>query len=508
MSARQQNADAVRQLFAPPSDTADIHRSHDRHWLITLSGNLLATAVQFITTIILARLLTPSDFGVMAMVMGVIGVGHVLRNMGLTVATVRYPDITPEQVSVLFWINLALGFGLTLLAILAAPWIGSLYGDERLPLVALVLAVNFVLGAFPGHHRALLNRNMRFAELARIHVLSTLASASLTLMLAYHGFGYWAIVAASVLQAGTTAVLSWSLCPWRPGWPRRGTGARSLIKFGGYVLAFGVLSFAAKNVHNMALGRVEGASAVGLFNRALQLTVLLTGMITGALGTVAIATLSRLAHEPEEYRQHFRAIASRIAVLSAPLAVLMFVEAELIIPVLFGPQWSASVELLRILSLSIAIKTFFPTAGWLHLSRGDARGLMRWGALGWTVHIAFALVGVQYGLQGVAYAIVCSHCVLFVPTLRAAMADTAVSFGDLWQVGRTPLLTAILAAPILYPWAALGLPDPALLILASGAYASLYLLLLAALSAHYRQLFGDWLAGLRRRLSRRLPGRS
>lgn len=432
--------------FSDQAAADEVLDSTARHWLVTVMGRGGAHAIQFIALLALARILVPADFGLVAMIMSVIGVGHVFRDLGLSVATIRQPDLTHEQVSTLFWVNLLFGLLITGVASALAPVLARLYDDPRATQVTLVMAWTFFISGVGTQHIALLRRYLKFKRLAVMNIVAMLAGQGCAVVLALLGFGYWALVAALLLNALVKSGMAWIVCRWLPGRPHWNAQIRDMVSFGGYLVVFTLMGYGAMNMPNVLIGSLWGAAAVGFYSRAYRLLTLFIGYIIGPLDIVAPAGLSRLLDDASAYRKHYLDTTSIMLLLTAPIGMVCVVAAPDIVRVVLGPQWGETAVLLRILALAIVPQTLCATSGWLYMSHGDSRRMMIWGLGGWGTLIVFLVVGSLFGALGVAWAYVAGMFVLLYPCMRLAYAVTSIRMTDLLRLGWPVVLPAVIAA--------------------------------------------------------------
>ena len=216
---------------------ADLKGRSVRGGLLTLTSQGAQFLMQSISTVVLARLLVPADFGLVAMVTAVTGLGQAFADLGLSEATIQHPEISHEQVSTLFWINVAIGLTLMSITAALAPVLAWFYREPRLKDITLLLSLTFLVGGLRVQHDALLRRQMRFTSLAIRDVTSYVLAVPVAITLAWRGAGYWALVALPLTLNSTQMSLSWLMAHWTPGLPRRDAKVRSLIAFGGNVAA-------------------------------------------------------------------------------------------------------------------------------------------------------------------------------------------------------------------------------------------------------------------------------
>ena len=241
---------------------------------------------------VMARLLDPKDFGLVGMVAAITGVLNLFRDFGLSSATVQRLNVTDEQISTLFWINILVGVSLALLLMSLAPVVVSFYHEPHLLWVTIILATSFIFNGAGVQHTALLERQLRFTTLAAIDVISLSVSTFIGITMAMRGFGYWGLVAATVSIPVVGTLCAWQRTGWIPGRPRRGVGLRSMMRFGGGLTLVNLIVYVAYNLEKVLLGRFWGASAVGIYGRGYQLVNIPTDNLNSAVSAVAFSGLS------------------------------------------------------------------------------------------------------------------------------------------------------------------------------------------------------------------------
>ena len=208
---------------------------------------------------VLARLLLPQEFGLVAMATAVMGFFRIFQEAGLSTATVQRHEINHAQVSNLFWVNVTVGGVITLLVAASAPAVAWFYREPRLIGITLVLSITFLLASSAAQHIALLSRQMRFTGIAVIDVVSMLAGYLTGIGMALLGYGYWALVGAAVTQVVIKLVLAWSISRWRPQLPSRNTQTGHLLSFGAYITAGGLMCSLTRGADSLLIGRCFGA---------------------------------------------------------------------------------------------------------------------------------------------------------------------------------------------------------------------------------------------------------
>jgi O-antigen/teichoic acid export membrane protein len=449
---------------------------------------------------LLARLLSPKDFGLVGMVTAFTGVLTLLRDFGLSSAAIQRTTVTEEQVSTLFWINILLGTLLTLVAVAMAPAIASFYGEPRLFGLTAVLGLGFLCNAAGAQHAALLQRQMRFTAVAAISVLSLIVGTAIGVGSAEAGYGYWALVAMSIASTLAGTFGFWLTTGWVPGMPHRLTGVRSMMSFGGTLTLNGLVAYIAYNAEKVLIGRFWGADAIGIYGRAYQLVAIPTDNLNSTVGEVAFSALSRLQDDPVRLKSYFLKGFSLVLGLTLPITLVCVLFADDLVFVVLGPAWKDAAAIVRLLAPTIVILSIINPLGWLIYSIGlVVRGLK--------IALVFAplmitgyIIGLPYGPKGVAFAYSAVMTLWVIPHIFWCVHGTAISLRDILLAVSRPLASAILAGGFAF---GLGMmyghfisPLPRLILESSVLLVTFFATLLFA--AGQKSLYLDLLRGLRR----------
>jgi PST family polysaccharide transporter len=369
---------------------------------VTITTQATRFFITIAATSVMARLLTPQDYGLIGMVAVVMGFVSIYKDLGLTSATIQKKEITSDQISTLFWINVALSIGITLVTVLIAPLVAWFYGEPRLTLITIFTAFGFLLSGLTIQHEALLRRQMRYSALSLIGLSAMIVGYAVGIFMALNGFSYWALVGSQLAVTLATATMTLTACRWRPGWPQKNTGVRSMIRFGGNLTGYSTLNFVSRSIDNLLIGRVWGAQQLGLYSRAYQLMMLPIDQINEPITSVAVPSLSRMTESPENYRRAYQRMLEKIAMLTMPAVVLMIATSDWIVAIVLGPQWSPVAKLFGILGVGALIQPLTDTTGWLFITQGRAKEMFRLEMLASPLTIASIIVGLPWGSVGVA----------------------------------------------------------------------------------------------------------
>jgi O-antigen/teichoic acid export membrane protein len=417
-------------------------------------ARLCAQGASFIlrvgSLVILARLLSPRDFGLVGMVTAFTGVLALFRDFGLSAAAVQYAHVTEEQISTLFWINVLLGAVLGLIALAMAPVVAAFYHEPQLSAVTVVLGTSFFFNAAGIQHSALLQREMRFTTLAAINVISLAVGIAMAIYAAKAEYGYWALVLMTVTPSVIATGGFWLAAGWVPGMPRRRAGIRNMVHFGGSLTLTGLLAYMAFNAEKVMVGRFWGVDAIGIYGRAWQIVFIPTDNLNSAVSEVAFSALSKLQNDSIRLRNYFLKGLSLFLGLMVPISIVCGLFADDIVFVILGPKWKDAVMIARLLAPTIAIFAILNPIGWLIFSIGLVGRALKIAPVLATIMITGYAVALPYGPKAVAFAYSAVLALWTVPHIWLCVRGTIVSVRDILMTATWPLASGVLAGGVAF----------------------------------------------------------
>lgn len=428
----------------------NLRRSAVRGAGLTIFSQASNYIIQMFSTVVLARLVTPNHFGLVAMVSAIYIFFMMFRNFGLNEAVIQAPDIDHKKISTLFWINIVVSFVLTLIFIAIAPVLAWFYKEPRLISITATLSLVFIFGGLSTQHVALLKRQMSFFSISINEILAALLSTTTAIILAIYGWGYWALIWRQLILAISSAVGAWILCKWRPGWPARGTGVRPMIKFGINTLGTNTINYMSQNLDKILIGWKFGALPLGYYDRAYHLFMAPAQQLTWPLGSVALSTLSKLQHDSEKFSRYILKALSILAFIGLPISACLTLTSKDIILLLLGPQWDEAAKIFSILGTGIGIIILYGTHAWIHASLGRTDRWLKWSIVNSIITIGFIGIGLRYGSIGVAVAYTLSLYILLGPSLLYAVKPINVKLSTIVNVVWRYFVSALLAAVVVH----------------------------------------------------------
>jgi O-antigen/teichoic acid export membrane protein len=437
---------------------ADLKGRSVRGVSLTLISQGARFVLQFASTVILARLLTPADFGLVAMVTAITGLASAFQDLGLSEATIQRPEINHAQVSTLFWINTAIGLGLMMITASLAPFLAWFYHEPRLKDITLLLSVSFLFSGLTVQHGALLKRQMRFTALGIRDVASLALALPVGLILALRGAGYWAIVAVPLTTNFTLMALSWMMFRWLPSLPRRGAQVGSMVAFGGSIATSYLLMNLMRSADSILIGRYLGAVPLGLYSRAFNLVMQPARQLFDPVANVAIPAFSRLQDDPERFARYYLRTINLMAWVSASVFGFLFVAAEPVTLLVLGNKWRAAAPVFQILAILAFAQLPYGSTIWLFVSRGQSKKLLNFALITSPILIASYLIGLPFGIKGVALSGSLVQLAILPWVLKYAFAGTPLTLPRFGQAMLYP--TSVCLAGVFFAELALHLVAP------------------------------------------------
>jgi O-antigen/teichoic acid export membrane protein len=425
------------------------HQEHFRtdHLLANLKGHIISSGavtmlaqgakflLNLVSTMILARLLMPRDFGLVAMVMTVTGFLRVFKDAGLSTATVQRERVTHAQVSNLFWINVAVSALSTLIVAASAPILGWFYHDSKVINITLYLSVTFLMNGFTVQHLALLKRQMRFKALAVIEVGSMAVGFVVGIVMALLGYRYWSLVGSSLSMEAAGLAFTLSISRWRPQLPSKRSGIRPLVTFGAHRTAGDFVMTISRGCDNLLIGRFYGSTAVGLYSRASILLIRPLEMFLAPINSVFMPALSRLQSQPARYRSTFLRLYEAIALSSLFFTGLLLAVSHPLTLVLLGPKWEQAAVIFGGFTIAALCVPLANAATWLFVSQGRGQEMLITQSINACAIVFSFFVGLPFGPVGVAMAFSVSTLLIRIPIYYySAGRNGPVRTADLWSI--------------------------------------------------------------------------
>ncbi|MFC1620016.1 MOP flippase family protein [Candidatus Neomarinimicrobiota bacterium] len=405
--------------------------------------------IQIVTLVILARLLAPEDFGLVGMTTVVIGFLAIFKDLGTSAAVIQRQDLSEELLSSVFWLNVL--FGLVVMALLyaASPLVAAFYQESRVVPLLQVLSATFFISGLSILHQTLLERDMAFNRMAKVELSATVVGAIVGIGAALSGWGVWSLVFQSLAIALVTTVLLWVFSSWRPRWIFRWDNLRSVARYSLNLLGFNIINYLARNAPYLLIGRFLGAEALGYYTLAYKIILYPLQNISYLLARVMFPAFSRLQKQLERFRRSYLRVAASIALVTFPLMMgLMALAAPFVLAIL-GEKWEPVIILLIILAPVGLAQSIRSTVGVIYLTMGRTDWMFRWIAVAGSLIVISYVIGLRWGIVGVATAYAIISIFLIYPNYAIPFGLIDLRVRKVAKVLWRPLLSSLIMGAVL-----------------------------------------------------------
>lgn len=408
-------------------------------------------AISFAVFFVLARLLGPEAFGLVALATVFLAFVGIFLDQGFSSAIVQRQDLEPEHLDTAFWTNIGISVLLTLLCLMSADWVANLFKEPALTPVLRWLSVNFILLAFISVQQALFQRQLAFKMLAVRSLIAVVVGGGVGVTMALMGFGVWSLVGQQLTSSLAQVLTLWWVSDWKPGFKVSSKHFKELFSFGVNVMGFSFVNFFNRRSDDFLIGYFLGSVALGYYSVAYKLLLIMTELLTRVIEKVAMPSFSKLQQEPERMRNAFYKVTQFTSLVSFPAFLGVSALAPELVPILFGEQWESSIPVMQILSLVGILQSVYLFNSTVILAMGKPFWRLAFGCINCVFNVLFFVVAVRWGIVAVAAAYVIEsyllsplpilfikqlihidilkYCKQFVPPLLASLVMVAVLLG-------------------------------------------------------------------------------
>jgi PST family polysaccharide transporter len=419
-------------------------------------GRILLT---FASAVVIARLLSPDEYGVVAMAAPVIGFIGMFQELGLGAAAIQSKTLTTQESSSLFWINIVASAVVAAALLALAPLAALFYHDVRAGYVTAAGAVGAIISAFAIQHATLLNRDMRFAMISIIEFANALASFVVAALLAVWLRSYWSLILGSITGTFLQTVLTWRSTKWRPNLRPSFSEGRRFLRFGGNVTGYNVVNFALRNADNIMIGKVAGSVQLGLYDRSYKLMMMPLQSLSGPMYRLLMPMLSHMQDDPERYRRTFVFTVRALGLVAIPGIAIAAALSDRLMPFVLGDRWASAGPIFFWLGLAGLFNPIANLTGVLFVTTSRSAAYFRWGLFSAVVTLVGFVVGIFWGAEGVAASFFVTT-VIRTPLLFAySVGNTGVTSVDLYRAQFEPMIASAFGVAVtlaLAPYFSIG----------------------------------------------------
>ena len=387
----------------------------------------------FTIGVILAHLLSPSEFGLITMITVITGFAGIFAELGFSAALVQKRNIGKEHLSTVFWLNSGAGLLLMLIFMAGSPLIAGFYNEPQLVLITVVISTNFLINSFGIVQKTLMTKSLDFRTLSIVEIVTVGISGIIAIIMAYNGFGVWSLAVQAVVISLTKVVSLWKLSKWRPRFEFHWWAIKNLIGFSSSFAGTKALNYWARNVDNLLVGRFVGMDALGAYSRAYSVMMFPLTSISRVISNVMFPSFSLIQEDKQRVKELYLKITRTIALITFPLIFGLFVTVKPFVMVVFGQKWIAMIPILQILCLLGIPQSIGTLNGNIYLSQGRADLQFKVSLFLKASVILGIVIGLHWGVIGVAIGYTIASIINFYPSISYAERLINMSFSELMR---------------------------------------------------------------------------
>lgn len=387
------------RLYGDNQDTAGLKDKSISGGIWIMAGQAGGHSLRILSLVVLARLLTPADYGLFAMVAVLINFIQMFKDIGLNAATIQSKEISHAQVSNLFWCNAAISLMLGLIVAASSPLVAWFYDREELFYITLLLSTTFPISGLIVQHIALLQRRLRYRDVSIIQIASVVVGIASGIIAAYAGLGYWALVIMELSGVICTTVFALVFCPWIPSLPDRTVKIMHFLRFGGYLMGSYFFEYISNNVDKLLIGKYLNPAILGQYTKASDLSFLPVRKVSYPLVSLGVSTLSRLQDEPERYRRYYLFAQETLIIALGPFFALGFVCSRSLFNLFLGSQWLEAAPIFSWFCILTFATAATSATRWLFISQARTRAFFYYSVLSCIVSCLSFILTIRYGIM-------------------------------------------------------------------------------------------------------------
>lgn len=367
-------------------------------WVALSQGTKIL--VQLLNIVVLARLLPPEEYGLMAMALVVVNLAMLVRDLGTSAAIIQRKDLTDRTVNAVFWLNVFMGLGVCLFIIIFSPYISDFFGEKKLQFILLLLAFSFPLGSCSATHLSLLERKSEFKKVAGIEVRSSLCAFIVAVAMAVMGFGVLSLVFQIIILNMLSTLQLWVVSEWRPSvkrlWDK--DELKEIFGFSANLTGFNIINYFSRNADSMIIGHYMSSLILGAYSLAYRIMLFPLQSLTFVITRSLFPVLSRNQDNPEEIKKTYCNVFYYILLIVMPLMLGMALLSKEFVSFVFGDKWNLTAEILTWLAPTAIIQSVLSVSGTIFMSKGRTNILMILGIVGAVLQVTAFILGVRFDI--------------------------------------------------------------------------------------------------------------
>ena len=411
----------------------------------TTASKIGQQTLQFSTLIILARLLLPEDFGLMASAMVVIGFVNVFRDLGLSAALIQKQNLSDELFSSVFWLSVAIGLIMMLALIIFSPYIADFYNANTLVPILQVLSLSFLFSGLSAVQQALLEKELKFKIISKIELFATFLAAVTGITMAILKFGIWSLVLQNLVFTFTVSSLFWIRLSKRPKFFFKWREIKSIYNFSANLAGFNILNYFVRNADYILIQKFLGEQQLGYYTLAYRLMLYPLQNVSAVITRVMFPLLSKIQNDNKRFRDIYLKLVNTISLLSFPLMLGLVAVSDNFVIVVFGAKWEPVTTLILILAPLGLLQSIYTPAGIIYQAKGRTDWWFRWGLLTGVLFVTAFWIGLEWGIIGVALAYLIVNVITIYPGLVIPFKLIGLKTNNfVLSFGRTFLISSLM----------------------------------------------------------------
>ena len=415
----------------------------------TFIDQILSQIIFLVFSIFLARILTPTMFGIVGMITIFSNFAILFIDLGFSAALIQKKEVSPAQYSSVFWLNIGIGFFMYVLFYISAPMISQFYNQPDLIVLIRVICLSFIITSFSSVQANLLIKELQFKKKVIINWIAMLIGYIVAFVLAYEGYGVWALVMMTLTTAVLNSIMYWIISKWTPLFVFEWNTIKELSNYGFNFLGDSSVNYWSRNFDNFIIAKVLGSNDLGIYTRAYSLMLLPLRNVTTIVTKVMFPAFSQKQDDLQLLKKYYLNIIQYIALITFPLMIGLSLVSEEFVLLFFGNKWSAMIPILSILSGLGAIQSIISLNGLIYNSLGKVNIAFRVSIITNIVLIIAFVIGVNYGLIGVAYSYLIASALLLIPMYKIAIKQLSISLLEVFDVLRGVMFATLIMAIVL-----------------------------------------------------------
>ncbi len=388
---------------------------------------------RIVVGIVLARLLSPDDYGLAAIVLVFASLIYIFSDLSLGAALVQRKTITEKDRSTVFWVSVGAGVACTAIGIALSGLVANFFNEPQVKPLFIAASFSFMLVSLGVTQEALMTRAMSFRALELRQMAASLLGAVIAIIVAANGGGAWAIIVQQLVIVGVGSLLIWFVSPWRPHFTFSMASLRDLGTFGANVFGSRMVSYLHRNADNLLIGRFLGPAALGVYSVSYNVILLPFSQVAGPLESLLYPAFSRLQDEAVRLREAFLRVNRLVCAINMPLLLGLALLANQFVPVVLGSQWDSAIPVIQVLAAVGIAQSLQALNGSVLQARDRTKALLHYSLIYTVITVGAFVIGVQFGITGVAVSLLLASC--FLEPLYAVITARAMDMNP-WDILR------------------------------------------------------------------------